>query len=294
MRHNIEFTDKYEIRKARFKFDDYLLLVGVLVYFYFIINRGITGFIFVVFLGFIIYSIYRIVKRLQDGKVKIVIDNVGIRLCESNELIDWQKIKYAYIKQKTEGSGKSSRIVDYFHIDIFDGEIRVEMSDFSYKKDILIKAVEHFSGRNIGELTDLLNDKAKEIIGVEKDVDRISKIFIDFYKRQTNLLLFQLITLLGVSVYLQMIIDFSYVFAIGFVLTMGIMQLIETLEEKRLRSQKYISELDEEKFKALKKEYGKEFDVEMNKGKKTAMLIFLFVVTVGIFVFSYMVDNDLF
>ena len=134
-------------------------------------------------------------------------------------------------------------------------------------------------------------NKAKKIIGSDRNIDRISKLFTDFYKRQNYLGLILLFSLIGVSIYLQVTIDFSYVFAIGFTLTLGIMYLVGTLEEKRLRNQEYICELDDVKFKALKKEYGQGFDVEMSKGKKTAMLIFLIVVIIAIFVISYLFDN---
>jgi len=291
MRQNIELTDKYVIRNAVLRLDDYVFFACVFILLYFIIKAENTGFIVIIFLGLLTYTTFRIFKRLQDRKDKIVIDKNGIKLCDTNELIEWRRVNYAYIQQKTEGYGKSSRVVDYFHIDTKQGLIRVRMSDFSFNKELLVKAVEYFSGRNIGELTDLLNDKAKKIIGSDRNIDRISKLFTDFYKRQNYLGLILLFSLIGVSIYLQVTIDFSYVFAIGFTLTLGIMYLVGTLEEKRLRNQEYICELDDVKFKALKKEYGQGFDVEMSKGKKTAMLVFLIVVIIAIFVISYLFDN---
>lgn len=291
MRQNIEVTDKYVIRNAVLRLDDYVFFACVFILLYFIIKAENTGFIIFIFLGLLAYTTFRIFKRLQDRKDKIVIDKNGIKLCDTNELIEWRRVYYAYVKQKTEGYGKSSRVVDYFHIDTKEGLIRVRMSDFSFNKELLVKAVEYFSGRNIGELTDLLNDKATKIIGSDRNLDRISKLFTDFYKRQNYLGLILLFSLIGVSIYLQVTIDFSYVFAIGFTLTLGIMYLVGTLEEKRLRNQEYICELDDVKFKALKKEYGQGFDVEMSKGKKTAMLVFLIVVIIAIFVISYLFDN---
>lgn len=247
MRQNIEMTDKFVVKNASLRLDDYAFFICVLILLYFIIKGQNSEFIVVVFLGLLGFTAYRIIKRLQDRTDKIIIDKNGIKLCETNDFINWSKIKYAYIKQKAEGVGRSARVVDYFHIDTKDGEIRVRMSDFSYKKDLLVKAVETFSGRNIGELTDLLNDKAKKIIGNDRNIDRISKILTDFYKRQTYLALISLFTLIGISVYLQVKIDYPYVFAIGFTLTIGLIYLIGTLEENRLRNQEYICELDDKK-----------------------------------------------
>lgn len=291
MGQSIELTDKYVIRNAVLRLDDYVFFACVFILLYFIIEGENTGFSVIIFLGLIVYTTFRIFKRLQDRKDKIVIDKNGIKLCDTNELINWQRVNYAYIKQKTEGYGKSARVVDYFHIDTNEGIIRVRMSDFSFNKELLVRAVEYFSGRNIGELTDLLNDKAKKIIGSDRNIDRISIILTDFYKRQNYLGLILLFSLIGISIYLQVTIDFSYVFAIGFTLTLGIMYLVGTLEEKRLKNQEYISELDDVKFKALKKEYGQGYDIEMSKGKKTVMLVFMIVVIITIFIISYLFDN---
>lgn len=284
-------TDKFIIRNASLRLDDYVFFICVLILLFFIIIGQHSEFIVVVFLGLLGFTTYRIIKRFQDRSDKIIIDKNGIKLCDTNDFINWSKIKYAYIKQKSEGVGRSSRVVDYFHIDTINGEMRVRMSDFAYKQDLLVQAVEHFSGRNIGELTDLLNDNAKKIIGTDINIDRISKILSNFYKRQANLAFISLFTLVGISIYLQVIIDFPYVFAIGFTLTFGIIYLIGILEEKRLRSHEFICELDDKKYKVIKKEYEKGYDVEMSKGKKIATIIFLIVFTVGIYVISYFIDK---
>lgn len=285
-------TDKFVIKNASLRLDEYVFIIGVLILLYFIIKGQTSEFNVVIFLGLLGFTTYRIIKRLQDRSDKIIINKNGIKLCETNDFIHWSKIKYAYIKQKSEGIGKSTRIVDYFHIVTIDGEIRVRMSDYAYKQNLLVKAVESFSGRNIGELTDLLSDNAKKIISNDRNIDRISKMLSDFYKRQAYLALISLFTLVGISIYLQVKIDFPYVFAIGFTLTFGIIYLIGTLEEKRLRNQEYICELDDKKLKALKKEYGKGYDVEMSKGKKIASIIFLILFVLSIFGFSYMFDKE--
>ena len=291
MTHHIDMTDKFIIRNASLRLDDYVFFICVLILLFFIIIGQHSEFIVVVFLGLLGFTTYRIIKRFQDRSDKIIIDKNGIKLCDTNDFINWSKIKYAYIKQKSEGVGRSSRVVDYFHIDTINGEMRVRMSDFAYKQDLLVQAVEHFSGRNIGELTDLLNDNAKKIIGTDINIDRISKILSNFYKRQANIAFISLFTLVGISIYLQVIIDFPYVFAIGFTLTFGIIYLIGILEEKRLRSHEFICELDDKKYKVIKKEYEKGYDVEMSKGKKIATIIFLIVFTVGIYVISYFIDK---
>ena len=291
MTHHIDMTDKFIIRNASLRLDDYVFFICVLILLFFIIIGQHSEFIVVVFLGLLGFTTYRIIKRFQDRSDKIIIDKNGIKLCDTNDFINWSKIKYAYIKQKSEGVGRSSRVVDYFHIDTINGEMRVRMSDFAYKQDLLVQAVEHFSGRNIGELTDLLNDNAKKIIGTDINIDRISKILSNFYKRQANLAFISLFTLVGISIYLQVIIDFPYVFAIGFTLTFGIIYLIGILEEKRLRSHEFICELDDKKYKVIKKEYEKGYDVEMSKGKKIDTIIFLIVFTVGIYVISYFIDK---
>lgn len=292
MRQNIEITDKFVVKNASLRLGDYIFLFCVLILLYFIIKGQNSEFIVLVFLGLQGFATYWILKRIRDRTDKIIIDKNGIKLCETNDFINWSKIKYAYIKQRTEGVGKRTRAVDYFHIDTKDGEIRVRMSDFSYKKELLVNAVETFSGRNIGELTDLLNDKAKIIIGNDLNIDHISKAFTDFYKRQTNLSSISLFTFIGISIYLQVKIDYPYVFAIGFTLTLVLMYFIGTLEEERFRNQKYICELDDKKYKALKKEYGQGYGFEWSKGKNVVSIIFLIFFVIGVFGVSYMLDEE--
>ena len=59
-----------------------------------------------------------------------------------------------------------------------------------------------------------------------------------------------------------------------------------------LRNQEYICELDDKKYKALKKEYGQGYDVELSKGKKIASIIFLIIFVIGVFGLSYMFDKE--
>ncbi len=292
MTDNKEMIDRYIIKNATLRADDYVFFLSILILLFFIIKGQHSELIVVIFIGLLGFTTYKILKRLQDRSDKIIIDENGIKICETDNLIKWSRIKYAYIKQKSEGVGRNTRVVDYFHIDTKEGEIRLRMSEFAYKLDLLVKAVEHYSGRNIGELTDLLDDKAKNIIGSNKNIDRISKTLTDFYKRQTYLALISLFTLIGISIYLQVNIDFPYVFAIGLVLTFGFIYLIGIYEENRLRNQPYICELDDKKYEALKKEYGKGNDVEMSKGKKIASIIFLIFIVVGVFGISYIFDKE--
>lgn len=291
MRQDRDLTDKFVIKNASLRPNDYIFFICVLILLYYIFEGQHSEFIVLVFLGLLGFTTYRIVKRLRDRSDKIIIDTNGIRLCETNNFIDWSNVNYAYIKQKSEGFGKRARVVDYFHIDTKDGEIIVRMSDLSYKQDLLKKAIESFSGRNIGEMTDLINDKVKKIIDNDRNIDWISELFTDFYKRQNNLVLIVLLPLIGILIYLQVIIDFPYIFAIGFTLTLGFIFILGALEEKRLRRQKYICELDDKEFKTIKKEYGQGYELEMSKGKSIAMIIFLSLFTVGIFVISYVLSN---
>lgn len=287
-----EMTDKYIIKNATLRADDYLFFLSVLILLFFIIKGQHTELIVVIFIGLLGFTTYRTLKRLQDRSDKIIIDKNGIKICETDNLIKWSKINYAYIKQKSEGVGRNTKVVDFFHIDTKEGEIRLRMSEFAYKQDLLVQAVENFSGKNIGELTDLLGDKAEKIIGSNKNTYRISKIFTDFYKRQIHLALILLFTLIGISIYLQIVIDFPYVFAIGFAMTFGFIHLIGIYEERRLRNQPYMHELDDKKYKTLKKEYGKGHDLEMSKGKKIASVIFLIFIVLGVFGLSYMFDKE--
>ncbi len=113
MRKNFELADKYVIRNAFLRLDDYVFFASVFIFVFFIIKAKNREFIVIIILGLLACTTFRVIKRLQDRKDKIVIDKNGIKLCDTNELIEWCRVNYAYIKQKAEGSGKSSRVVDY-------------------------------------------------------------------------------------------------------------------------------------------------------------------------------------
>jgi len=107
--------------------------------------------------GFVVLTI---LQRLKDGTEQIVIDENGITLKHNNnELIKWENIKFAYIKQTVVGSGKSSRVIDWFYIETTSEEFTIKMSNFSYKPSLLTECINHYSGRKIGHISNKLNHR---------------------------------------------------------------------------------------------------------------------------------------
>ena len=287
-----EIKDKLVIKNATLRLDDYVFFACTLILLYFIFTRDNTSIIVLIFIGLLAYTTYSILKRFSDRSEKIIIDKNGITLCENNDLIVWSKIKYSYIKQKSEGVGRSAKVVDYFHIDTKEGEIRVRMAAFKYNKEILKLTVERFSGRNIGDLTDLLNDNAKKIIGTERHLDELSAIFTTFYKRQMNLFTLLFLVPIAISIYLQFKIDFPYVFTIGFTLTIIIIFLFGLSEESGLRNKEYIQDLDEKKYQALKNEYGSAHELSQNKKQEIMTYVLIIAFAIGVFGISYMFSRE--
>ncbi|MDY4790213.1 MAG: hypothetical protein SO179_06570 [Bacteroidales bacterium] len=288
MKQNFKLTDEYIIKNKSLRVGDYVYIVIAFAGVYYIIKSDIDFIYFLISIGIIAFTIFTLFKRQIDSKNKIIIDKNGIKLCAENKLIEWQIINYAYIKQKTTGIGKNTKSFDCFYIETKEDVVEIDMSDYSFNKEMLIKSVESYSGRNIGEFEDLLNDKTNKIIGSKSNTEVISKIFTNYYKRQRNLVAIQFFLFLAISIYLQLIIDFDYVFAIGFTLTIGIIFLIDKIEEKRLRNKEYINELNEDKFKELIKEYREAFDPKIIKNQEKAELVIIIVCTILIYIFSYL------
>ncbi len=261
MKKDFTFTDEYIIKNKRFKIEDYLYIVISIVALYFILESK-NNLIYTLFsIGIIVFTILTIVKRHIDRKNKLIIDKKGITICEENTLIEWENINYAYINQKTIGVGKGRRSFDCFYINLNeDNVIEIDMSGYSFNKEMLTKYVEYFSGRNIGEFEDLLNDKTKKKIGSKRYTEQISKLFTNYYKSLVNLATILFVLYLGISVYLLVVTDLTYAFAIGFTLYILILLLVEKLLKKRLRNREYINELDDDTFNELIKEYKEIFD----------------------------------
>ena len=158
MKEDLEIPRRLVIRNSKFGFSD-LLYIGLFLFLMYVFIQieefSISLILLIAIAGFVFFGI---VQRLKDDTEQIVIDENGITLKHNNnELIKWEKIKFAYIKQTVVGSGKSSRVIDWLHIETKREDFTVKMSNFSYKPSLLTECINHYSGRKIGHISNKLN-----------------------------------------------------------------------------------------------------------------------------------------
>lgn len=283
-----EIQENLVIRNSKLKLSDYIYFVSFSIILFIVIDKGalnISSIVFILLLGL---TTYKIIKRASDKNNKIIIDKNGIYLCEKSKLMKWKNINYSYIKQHSEGIGRSSRLVDYLYIESVDGVTCIRMNDYRYDKELLRLAIEKFSGRSIGDIHEKIKDKTKNIIKGNKNINELSSIFDSFYKRQISLFLMSFFIMISISIYLQVKFEFPYVFAICFSLTLLILSLIGIIEERRFKDNIYIKNIDEKCYQSIKKEYETAYD--LNLGKRQNLKVFIIFVAIIFIVFgiSYM------
>ena len=286
-----EIPKRLVIKNSKFGFSDlfYIGLFLFLVYIAFQIEELIFSLILLIAMtGFVAL---KIVQRLKDDTEQIVIDENGITLKQNNnELITWKNIKFAYIKQTVVGSGKSSRVIDWFHIETTREEFTVKMSDFSYKPSFLTECINHFSGRKIGHISNKLNYGLSHLLKIEKLEDEVYPLFNTYFKRQQNVAI-PFVLLVVTAMFLQIAIKCPYVFAIGWSVCLLNLAIYAFCEEKKLRNQEPLRNLDNGTIEKIKKEYGKEFGYPTFEKKIIFYYTILGLFTIIVFVVSYILSK---
>lgn len=284
-------SQRLVIKNSRFRFSDLFYLGAFLFSMYLVIQAdkiAVSLILLVVATGFIVL---KLMQRLRDDAEQIVIDENGITLnCNNNKLIEWDSIKFAYIKQTVVGIGKSSRIIDWFHIETANEEYTVKMSDFSFNSSLLTRYINYFSGREIGHISNKLSYKVSLLT---KNKELANKMYADFntaYKRQMNLVLFVLFILLAIVIFLQIKIDFPYIFATGWTFIILVFWILGIYNDKKLRNHEFFKDLDDKTYKKLINEYGKEFNYKSSRMQNIAGAIILFATVLIVFGVSYMLQ----
>jgi hypothetical protein len=283
-------TRRFVIKNSKFRISD-LLYIGL---FFSLINlffqKDVISISLILLIAMTGLIVFKIMQRLNNNTEQIVIDENGITLNFNNTgLIEWKNIKFAYIKQKVVGTGKSTRVIDWFYIETAEEEFTVKMSDFSYDASSLAEYINHFSGREIGRISNKLKHNVSHLLKNKDFADEIELVFKTYFMQQKNIV-YIWILLIVAAIILQSVmgLKFPYIFAIGWSITLLIGLITGINEEKKLYNHKSLINLDKETIKKLMDEYGKEFG---HKSSTTATAIasyvFLGLITVIIFGFSY-------
>ncbi len=281
---------KIVIRKSRFRISD-LFYIGTFLFFvYLVVVEAIISFFLILLCFLMAFFVLRIIQRQRDVTEQIVVDENGITLHQYSRLIEWDSIKYAYLKQKVIGLGHSTRVVESFHVETKNKEYTVSMDDLSYNPRLLAQSINYYSGREIGHISNKLNDKAFSLVKNKELAEKMYVIFSSFYKKQMNVSLLVLFVFLSVSIFLQIIVDFPYVFAIGWTLNLLVLIVWSWYAEKVFRNHELLKHLDDKTYEKLSNEYGRIFNHKSSKGQNVAGAIFLFITVLIVFVVSYMIQ----
>jgi len=170
-----KIPDRLVIKKTKFRDYDFCYIIAYMLVIVFVENVIIK---LILLTSISVFAFYFIKRRLNNDKEQIIIDKEGVTLrCNkikciqwnykikwNYKCIQWEDIKYAYIKRTMEpdtGLSKSLfRAVNWFYIETTKSKITVELTDFRYKSSLLNQCINHFSGRIIGHISnDKINSK---------------------------------------------------------------------------------------------------------------------------------------
>ena len=284
------FKDKLVIKNTLLKTGDYVFIPAFLVLLLIVLTNSYTIYSIIFLIAIAAYSAYRIIKRLKDRSDKIIIDKSGIMICDRNELIGWDKIKFAYIKQKSEGYGKSAQLIHYFHIKTISGEIVIDMRDFKFDKEILRQSVEHFSGRNIGDFADMVSAKLAKKIGNYEKARTIESKITRYIKNSIRIGAIIFFVTFVIAIVLQVLHPFPYIIAIWLAALVFGISIFALYEKKYLKGRLGLSELSDSEFNTLMNDYSAEFDLNLSSRQTIFSYIFLIVIVVAVFIISYLFD----
>ena len=175
MRKEKKIPEQLVIKKSKFRMEDIAYIIGTLLIIIYFENDIIKLILLTFIFGIVSYSI----KHRFDNKEQIIIDKEGITLrCDNvkciqrnklysnvqweNRCIQWKDIKFAYINQ-TSASSRSQelyggrnfgyKIIKRFHIETTSSRLIVEITDFSYNSSLVKRCINHFSGREINNIS---------------------------------------------------------------------------------------------------------------------------------------------
>ncbi|MCT4645456.1 MAG: hypothetical protein N4A74_10765 [Carboxylicivirga sp.] len=253
-----------------------LVLIAALVFF----SNSESNFIpFVSIVGIIVLG-YRGMMRAKDRKPKIIIDKRGIELVGSKELHHWNDIKYAFVKYKTEGSGKNTESIAYLYIEAKRTKRMVKIEDFNYSRKRLKSTIEFYSGRDIGDESDLLRDQLKKEL---PDITNLGEVMGLFSSYKTRLIWISILIVLFMIV-IGAVGSYSsipYAFASCFTSAFVIMWIFMILHENGFRKNDVIRKLRNNEYKLLVTK----FNVDYRK-EKSGIIAFI-VIGLVIFIIAY-------
>lgn len=279
-----QVPERFIIRNAKLRLKD-LLGFGILgAFICYGFKEHNSGSYTYIHLAATAYLLVGLIRRLLNRGPKIILDKKGIAFCEEQIFCPWEQIQYAFIRAHEVTAGSDIRQTHYyFHIITYEKEYKKRIDAYEYTAAAVKKAIENYSGRDIGHETDIVRDQISEILGEDGFTPEVMQAFHTFYGRQMRLFFSYLLPIIGTSVFFQLATDFPYCVAFGILFSILVLKSVRRAEEEKFRQQEQIVNLSEEQVNAIMVKYQLRHSRAVTLGRD----LFFMVFTIFIFWLSY-------
>lgn len=271
---------KFEIKKSIIKeWEIYFSIAAIIMV---VIKLKSPDFLIVFPVALLLYVSYTIVKRLQNRQPGIIIDKYGIHLKSENKSFAWKSIDDVEVE---DINGEQI----YLKIKSKNSDFQTDLSHFETTSYKIEKAIVFFSNGKIkGRETKFFNS-IDDLVNDKKNLE----IIIDLFKKHKRKVLWVGVLIffggLALAIFLQASYPFPFSFAIGWTSILIILFLYYRRTELKLRNSEKIRGLTDSQFNEIAIKF--ELRNNTDKKNKTFAMIFMAVVTIGIFVLSYLVTS---
>ncbi|TDN98875.1 hypothetical protein DET65_3866 [Sunxiuqinia elliptica] len=219
-----------------------------------------------------------VIKRLINRNPRLIIDEIGIHDKRKQKVYKWGSIRDI---EANFNSNSSFKLI----IKCKNTIENIDLTNLNTSPKEINESVAFFSDKKIKTG----NDKFKiEIERILKNDDSVVEIMMLFSKYKSHILWIGLPIFFGnvaLSIYLQILLTFPYVFAIGFLMTGIILFAFLRLSEKRFKEKTEIQNLTEQEYKLISIKY--ELKLPENKNRAIIGYIAFGVFMIGVFIISY-------
>jgi phosphatidylserine synthase len=225
----------------------------------------------------LLFLISLIIKRLFDRQPRLIIDETGIHDKRNQKVYTWENI--TDIESNFNSSSFKLLVKSKSSID------NIDITTLNTSPKEVGEAIEFFSGNKIRTEK---NKFRREIQRILKDNQNIDETMLLFSKQKRKVLWIGLPILFGIpalSIYLQSKLSFPYVFAIGYLVTGIILFAFMQITEKQFKRTTEIQNLTVQEYKDVSIKY--ELKIPENKRRKLLGYILLTLLTIGVFIVSY-------
>jgi hypothetical protein len=231
---------------------------------------------------FLLYVTYIIIHRLINRQPGVVIDKYGLHLKYENKSFPWELISDAEVE-----NFNGEQII--LKVKTKNSSFQTDLSNFNSNSYKIEEAIVFFSNGKIRGRETRFYDDINVLLSDKENL----QVIIDLFRRHKRKVLWigALIFFGGqaLSIFLQVRYPFPYSFAIGWSAILIAMLFYFEKTELELRNSEKIRGLSDKQFN----EIAIKFELRNNseKKKRTLAMIFMVMITIGIFIISYLVTN---